>query len=204
MFIKNMSYANELYQEGFSIRTVSKFNSYLAKPLFLDYTIDLTFTEEKDSHLYIESPGITLRELCNKEEVSITKTYKLMKHSARALLLLYNMGIMNFNITPDNMLYEEVGDTIKFINRKLKAINMESGLHISSSAVFKDEKEILKYIPNEMLETADVYYWAKSFCALIAQRKDSKEVKEDYLKLVDESLNPISPLEYNKRIQYMN
>ena len=187
-FKESLVQISEVFQEFHFSRAACLLNPHIAKPLFLDFTVDLP--EDKISCCYMhfqiifEYAGTALNEL---KPTGVELTYNLMRQSANALFLLHNLGIVHFDIKPANMVYDERKDLLKIIdmgsafgrsNQKPLDTTVNLGEKVRSFTREFAPPEILlmeNSVVNNTnlplsLASIDVYSWAMSFFALITNR----------------------------------
>jgi len=207
-FKNNIIIISEVFQEYFFARIASVFNPHFAKPLLLDYIIQLAENKFSASYMYIEIifeyAGTGLDKL---GPITFNDAYNFMRQSANALTLLHEIGMVHFDIKPANMVYDKSSDILKIIDmesafgavtkRKVtETIRTFSG-EIRSVTPEYSPPEVLRRIegreiPNlEMsLDAIDVYCWGMCFYSMLLKktaanlRRDNERYKlrleEDY------------------------
>jgi len=188
LFKDSMTIVSEAFQEYFFARIASLFNPHFAKPLLLDYTIQLAENRFSRSYMYIEIifeyAGTDLSKL---GPVTFNDTYNLMRQSANALRFLHDIAMVHFDISPANMVYDKENDMLKIIDMKSAfgavtkkvtgTIRTLSG-EIRSATFEYCPPEVLrnfegkKEIPDlkMSLDAIDVYCWGMSFCSILLKR----------------------------------
>jgi len=189
---------SETFQEYYFARITSLFNPHFAKPLFLDYTIELAENEYSGSYMYIEIifeyAGTSLNKL---EAVTFYEAYNLMRQSANALRFLHDIGIAHFDIKPANMAYDKNSDTLKIINMAsaFGAADRKEITEITQSFFDKMRSTTPEYSPPEVLrkikgkeeipnleislDNIDVYSWGICFYSMLLKKTPIDLVKEN-------------------------
>jgi len=209
LFKNSITIISEVFQEYFFARIASVFNPHFAKPLLLDYVIQVAENRFSGSYMYIEIifeyAGTGLDKL---ESITFNDAYNFMRQSANALTLLHDIGMAHFDIKPANMMYDKNSDILKIIdmesafgaatkkkvtgtirtfNREIRSITLEySPPEVLRKNEGKEEIPDLKM----SLDAIDVYCWATSFCSMLLKKtaadliRDNEryklELEEDY------------------------
>eukprot|EP00826_Nyctotherus_ovalis_P031252 TRINITY_DN2494_c0_g1_i3.p1 TRINITY_DN2494_c0_g1~~TRINITY_DN2494_c0_g1_i3.p1 ORF type:complete len:249 (+),score=53.45 TRINITY_DN2494_c0_g1_i3:47-793(+) len=117
LFKEGIGEISEVLQEYYFAKTACLFNPHMAKPFDFDTFIDVAKDLGSNSFMCIETifedGGESLNTL---KPVSIDLTYNLIRQSANALFLLHNIGIVHFDIKPENMVYDSRKDLLKLID----------------------------------------------------------------------------------------
>jgi len=188
-FVKSLGEISEILQEYHFARAASLINPHIAKPLYLDFTVNLAKDKTSPSYLHIqiifEYGGVALS---NLQPTTIKQTYNLMRQSANALLSLHNLEIAHLDIKPDNMVYDAKKDLLKIIdmgsafggsNRKkfeATTTSLEGKVRSATSEfappeVLFMEKGSTKELNLDLSLTAiDVYCWAMSFFTILTNK----------------------------------
>jgi serine/threonine protein kinase len=200
-FEKALEKVGSIFKEYYFTKVASVFNIHFAKPLIMDYALELINNDDSDSYLFIETIYEHGEKSLNKLELGIDKIYNLMQQSADAIALLHDMDITHFDIKPTHMTYND--DT-----NILKVIDMENLYEYSKmSEMYKETTKLedkikslrFTFYPPEVLKlkkgvlkskefifenigTIDVYCWAMSFYSLLL-KKSQGEVNIDVDKL---------------------
>ena len=199
-FKKSLIEINEIFREYYFARTVNLFNRHIAAPLALDFKIEVTKDKVPASFIYIEIifeyEGEALSSL---KPITLKLTYNLMRQSANALFILHNLGINNFDIKPDSMVYNRKTDLLKIIDmgsafgssnrKKLEDATVKIGRKSRSTTPkfappeVSSKKEDLKENQNMELSlpATDIHYWAMCFFDILTERK-SPELSKNYKK----------------------
>ena len=94
-----------MFQEYYFARAASSFNPHIVAPLSMDFTIDLAEDKMPYFYMYIEIifeyGGTSLNSM---QPATLGLTYNLMRQSANALFLLYNLNIAHLDTKPANMI----------------------------------------------------------------------------------------------------
>jgi len=198
LFKDSIRAISEVFQEYYFARIASLFNPHFAKPLFLDYTIELAENEFSGSYMYIEIifeyGGTNLHEL---EHVTFNEAYNLMRQSANALRFLHDIGIVHFDIKPASMVYDKNNDMLKIINMNsaFGAANREEITEITQSFYDKIRSTTTEYSPPEVLrkledkeeipdlktslDNIDVYSWGMCFYSMLLKKTHIDLQKEN-------------------------
>jgi serine/threonine protein kinase len=186
-----------IFQEYYFTKVASVFSKHFAKPLIMDYAIELSSSSDSDSYLFIETIYEHEGESLNKVELTnISEIYNLMQQSADALSILHEASITYFGIKPAHMVYNRSKDV-------LKVIDMDNSYEYSMVSELQNNMKI-KFIfcPPEVLQlkkgtvknkelilgTVDVYCWAISFYSLLLKKAQGDlRKKADKFNLNNES-----------------
>jgi len=189
-FEKSLEQISEVLQEYHFARTASLINPHIAKPLYLDFMVDVAKNKTLFSYLHIqiifEHDGISLDRV---QPTTIEEIYNLMRQSANGLFLLHNLEIAHFDIKPANMVYDRKKDLLKIVdmgsafggsNRKrfgATTMNLEGKVRFATSEyappeVLFMERGLTKELNLKLyLGRIDVYCWAMSFFAILTNKK---------------------------------
>ena len=223
LFMTSLIQISEVFQEYYFAVATSSFNPHITTPLFMDFAIDLAKYGMSHSYMYIEIifeyEGTSLTSI---QPTTLELTYNLMRQSANALFLLHNLNMAHFDIKPANMVYDRKKDLLKIIDMG-NVFARANQKKIEGTTVVLEEKirsATLGFAPPEIVSMAkdlivnpklkltstaiDVYSWAMSFLALLADRKDSELTKnyekykmgtekdyEGFMKIIEADFNSI-------------
>ena len=229
LFKDSITIISEVFQEYFFARIASFFNLHFAKPLLLDYIIQIAENRFSNSYMYIEIifeyAGIGLDKL---KSVTFNDAYNFMRQSANALTLLHDIGMGHFNIKPDNMVYDKNSHILKMISME-SSFGAVTRRGITTGPLSSERRSItLAYFPPEVsrkiedkeilnlkmpLDAINVYCWGMSFYSMLSKTtaaeliRDNKcrnlELEENYKNYIEEiegSLNTIDKDSVNKDI----
>jgi len=198
LFKDSITIVSEVFQEYFFARIASLFNAHFAKPLLLDYIIQVAENRFCGSYMYIEIifeyAGTGLDKL---ESVTFNDAYNFMRQSANALTLLHDIGMPHFDIKPGNMVYDKNSDMLKIIdmesafgavtkkkvtgtirtfNREIRSITPEySPPEILRKIEGKEEIPDLKM----SLDAIEVYCWAMSFRSILLKKTAADLIRDN-------------------------
>ena len=196
-FKNSIGEISEVFQEYYFAWIASLFNPHFAKPLFLDYTIELAENEYSGSYMYIEIifeyAGTSLNKL---GPVTFNDAYNLMRQSANALTLLHDIAMVHFDIKPDNMVYDKNSDILKIIDmesasgavtkKKVTGIIRTFSGEIRSTTLEYSPPEVLRDIEGRevqnlkmSLDAIDVYCWAMSFCSMLLKKTAADLIRDN-------------------------
>jgi len=198
LFKDSITIISEVFQEYFFTRIASLFNPHFAKPLFLDYVIQVAENWFSGSYMYIEIifeyAGTALDKL---KSVTFNDAYNFMRQSANALTLLHDIGMPHFNIKPGNMVYDKNTDILKIIDmestfgavtkNKVTATIRIFNREIRSTTPEYSPPEILRNIEGKeeipdlkmSLGAIDVYCWAMSFSSMLLKKTAADLIRDN-------------------------
>lgn len=204
-FIEFVASIMEACQEFTFSKFLSTLNSHFAKPLILDYDIALPDIELSYPFLFLEVIFEHGGQCLNRiEEMDVGLVYNLMRQSASAFSLLHAIGVMHFDIKPENMVYDQEEDLLKVIDmgstfgsnttRSVYKPTLDLDGKLKSHTPIYSAPEVLQYLEGTsaansfILGSIDTYAWAMSFYSLLLNKdQDALEVEIEKFKLKDEN-----------------
>eukprot|EP00826_Nyctotherus_ovalis_P004268 TRINITY_DN10908_c0_g1_i2.p1 TRINITY_DN10908_c0_g1~~TRINITY_DN10908_c0_g1_i2.p1 ORF type:complete len:212 (+),score=10.73 TRINITY_DN10908_c0_g1_i2:222-857(+) len=191
-----------MYQEYYFTKAMSSFNSYIAKPLGVDYAIDILLGGKMHIEMIFECNGVPLSKM---KPVSIELGYSLMLQSADILLILSNLGITHVNINSDSIFYDNQKEVLKFIGLGsilivLQILVKKQKSQVNTHTTKMHTGSILNL--DFSLCAADVYYWAMTFFEVLVNKEFKAEQEEDikrYIKIAFPWLYPAAMQKKEKK-----
>jgi len=160
----------EVYKEYYLIEALSKINSYILKPLYMDYSI---YVPDSSSNMCLEIiyeyDGVSLETLT---PLSIDRAYNLMYQLTEVISLLHNLGVEGLDVNPSNMLYDDQNNLLKLA---IPDAQQEPAMKIQGMDLIFAPSELLKVkesVNAEIsLKVVDVYCWAMTFYFVLLNRR---------------------------------
>lgn len=193
-FMEALYHVGEAYKEYFLYRILSMFNPHFAKPLALDYEVQLAESELEFSYAHFEIifefAGEPLSEFA---ELGFSDIYNLIRQSANTLSILHNAEVAHYDIKPGNLLYDGDKNLLRVMNMESafgyesKRIEYKGGLwerelmftlEFASPEILKANSKKSMASLNSVMLCADVYSWAMSFYSLILSKSQCDLINE--------------------------
>jgi serine/threonine protein kinase len=160
-------------------------NSHVIKPLCFDYSVEVTEDKSVISYIEIifEYDGDSLDTL---EPMLVEQAYSLMYQSAKILLLLQNLGVINLKLKPSKMLYDKQYSVLKFIDMGNAFIKAPYTKEAVTEYTPPELLQMKESVDPKVIMASDVYCWAMSFCSMLGDRKVNLERPEaEHVKFLD-------------------